>query len=357
MRYISLILLLILTAVAAQAQSYSYVYIQGDKQIPFYVKLEGDMLPRYGKNYCIIPRLEPGVINIDILFQQNAYPAQHFVIKVPENGSRGFYLTQKSGTFSLYDLQQQFYLPAGNTEADDHAPEKNEVVAAPVETAARPETTAGAAPAKPTKTVKTKTARPKVKTPPLATPPVKTEPVSTGQPNFIGDIELNSERTVKPARTDSAIAAAANRKADSVMNAMKQEKERVAAPETTTPAATTQTDTIPAPVTDTTAEIPNSDCPAPVGNDQFDAIYKKAMQYDEEEDRLGYLSDQMGNCFTTAQARILARSMDSDAAKYTFLKKVYPRITDQSRFASLQSLLSTEQWRGHFLEIVKQPAK
>jgi hypothetical protein len=170
----------------------------------------------------------------------------------------------------------------------------------------------------------------------------------------MGDIELNNDRDIKPVRNDGqdrAIEEAASRKADSVLHAMKQGKEG------TTTEAITPAGNEPAAATDTTAEIPNSDCPAPLGDEQFEQIYKKALQQAEEEDRLDYLNGQLGLCYTTAQAGILAKSMDSDAARYTFLKKVYPRITDQSKFASLQTLLSTEQWRSHFTEIVNHTSK
>lgn len=93
------------------AQPFSYVYIQGDKETPFYVKLEGKMMPRYGKNYCILSELSGGPIHIEILFQQNVFPAQKFTINVPENGYRGFLLTKQGGSFALYDIQQKKYLP------------------------------------------------------------------------------------------------------------------------------------------------------------------------------------------------------------------------------------------------------
>src|ERR1044071_6263025 len=102
------------------AQRFSYVYIQGDKETPFYVKYEDEMLPRFGKNYYIISELAPGPINIQVLFQQNVYAAQKFTINVPENGFRGFLLTKKAGEFSLYDIHRQFYIPEGNKAADDN---------------------------------------------------------------------------------------------------------------------------------------------------------------------------------------------------------------------------------------------
>jgi hypothetical protein len=89
----------------AIAQPFSYIYIQGDKEMPFYVKLEGKMMPRYGKNYCILSELSPGPIHIEILFQQHADSPQKFTINVPENGYRGFLLNKQNNKYLLYDLQ------------------------------------------------------------------------------------------------------------------------------------------------------------------------------------------------------------------------------------------------------------
>lgn len=99
-----------LCSLNAAAQPFSYVYIQGDKVTPFYVKMEGVMMPRYGKNYCILSELVPGPIHIEILFQQNIYPPQKFTIMVPKNGYRGFLLDKQDKGFVLYDLQQKRYL-------------------------------------------------------------------------------------------------------------------------------------------------------------------------------------------------------------------------------------------------------
>lgn len=117
-----ILLACLLLQLTAHATKFSYVYIQGDKETPFYVKLEDEMLPRYGKNYCIIPQLAPGIIHIKVLFQQHAYPVHDFTIVVPEEGARGFLLMRKGNEFSLFDIQQQFYLQSGNKAEDDHAP-------------------------------------------------------------------------------------------------------------------------------------------------------------------------------------------------------------------------------------------
>jgi hypothetical protein len=104
-------LVLCLCFVQGWAQPFSYVYIQGDKETPFYVKLEGVMMPRYGKNYCILSELSPGTKHIEILFQQHAFRPQKFTIEVPENGYRGLMMERKDTSFVLYDLLQKKYLP------------------------------------------------------------------------------------------------------------------------------------------------------------------------------------------------------------------------------------------------------
>jgi hypothetical protein len=96
------------------AQPYSYIYIQGDKTTPFYVKMEGQMQPRYGKNHCIISDLAAGPLNIEILFQQNAFPAEKFTIEVPENRGMGFMLDKQADGFVLYDLQKKIYIKPVN---------------------------------------------------------------------------------------------------------------------------------------------------------------------------------------------------------------------------------------------------
>ena len=110
MKFIIVMICVFAAFTNAPAQPFSYVYIQGDKTTPFYVKMEGKMMPRYGKNYCILSELGPGPIHIEIMFQQNVFPPQKFTIQVPENGYRGFLLNKQDKGFALYDLQQKKYL-------------------------------------------------------------------------------------------------------------------------------------------------------------------------------------------------------------------------------------------------------
>ncbi len=292
----SLILLLLTNMVVAN--NFSYVYIQGDKQTPFYVKFEDEMLPRYGKNYSIISQLAPGPIKIQILFQQNIYPAQSFTIQVPENGTRGFLLTQKGDAFSLYDIQQQFYLPAGNSLEDDKLP-------------ATPTNMNLQAPEQPERNEVVEQT-PIVEEPQQVYVPVE-QPIAiketkkpTNGPDFI-DIELNNDKS----------------------NTVAAGGEQVKNP-----------------------NIPNSDCPKAIDYELFEAIQKKANDKPDKS-RLKYLLEKTeGNCFTTNQARVLARTLKNDPERYTFLKKVYSRVTDQAKFPALEALLTTQEWKSYFRLII-----
>ena len=116
LKYLFTVALIIALAGNTNAQQLSYVYIQGDKDMPFYVKVEGKMQARYSGNYCIIPKLHAGPLHIEILFQQNILPARAFTILVPENGYRGLLLDKQKDGYVLYDLQAKKYLDVHEEE-------------------------------------------------------------------------------------------------------------------------------------------------------------------------------------------------------------------------------------------------
>jgi Domain of unknown function (DUF4476) len=160
------------------AQPFSYVYIQGDKQAPFYVKMEDQMLPRYGKNYCIIPMLAPGAINIEILFQQNQFPPESFQIMVPENSGKAFLLTKKDDVYELYDLQQKTYIEPIDSDVD------SAMAAAPVVVIANQSATP---PRPPTKDSTTPSRIPSM-----------VDTSGGPKPQFIDSVQLRNVRAVSP---------------------------------------------------------------------------------------------------------------------------------------------------------------
>lgn len=305
------IISILLSCICCRAD-FSYIYIQGDKKTPIYVKFEDQMIPRYGKNYSIISRLAPGLANIEILFQQNVFPPQKFVVKVPENGYRGFLLVQNNDIFSLYDIHNKYYIPAGNQPEDDmlksdntektYFPETREPVKKPAITKN----------ASNGKTHKKPVIKPAVKPAQKNTASAKhTEPAG---PQFIPDIELNHSKTVQPQGNLPEEQEEDNRFRNAVA-------------------------------------VVNSDCPKAISNSKFETIYKKASGK-SGTDRLKYLMDELDNCYTANQVRILTRTLKTDAERFTFLKNAYPRTTDQSVFIRLENTLTTEDWKKDFRNLV-----
>ncbi len=78
------------------------------------------------------------------------------------------------------------------------------------------------------------------------------------------------------------------------------------------------------------------------------------MAEESEESRLGYLLQQADHCFTVSQLRLLAKSLDTDTARYAFLKKLYPRTTDQANFPALEDLFVSEEWKNYFKQLIQK---
>lgn len=306
----------------AGAQGFSYVYIQGDKKTPIYVKVEGEMLPRYGKNYALISRLAPGPLNIDILFQQNEHPPMHFTVLVPENGKRAFMVNKKEGAFCLYDLEQNFYLRPDNDIADDHLPsvianadllgtatakepELTEAEKEPETAPARPKTPK-ASPATAKKTIAKKVLVPK--------PQPATAQPKDSSPKFIDNITLNNDKSGGSQATQTA------------------STDNIAASE---------------------QPIPNSDCRSVIPVGTFRRLMITINARKTEDEKLGTFLEAVSQyCFTTDMTAEVVGKLSTDAARFSALKKVYPKTTDQARFATLEQLLSDAEWKEYFRDMV-----
>ena len=113
MRQVTIIVALFLLntyTYTALAKGTSFIYIQGDKEIPFYVKVDGTMMPRYFKNHLVIPHIEMGSHIIGIMFEQNQLEPIDFSVDVPEQGHTGFLLCKHDGKYMLYDLETKQYI-------------------------------------------------------------------------------------------------------------------------------------------------------------------------------------------------------------------------------------------------------
>lgn len=356
MKYIATLLAsMFLLVQLSFAKSYAYVYIEGDKQTPFYVKLEGQMLPRLGKNYCIIPNLDAGITNIEILFQQNKYPPQKFVIKVPAEGSRGFVLHKVNDRqFALHDMQQGIYLVSGNTAEDDQISTTSQVVETPVNnTPVAQNTTVDQSEDLPAFSTEKKSK--------------KTKPIKSAQgevskkevkenDRFISDIELNADGNrnagvdpkaepipefggEKPATT----------KKKSNKKAKKENTEEVSLAaindeimKSTSEAAKT-----------TDPGLPNTDCKSPMSSEDFENFALKILDKTDDDARLKALNKNKGRlCFTTEQVRIIANNLDTQSGRYEVARILYPQTSDQDNYPRLESLFKTNYLKSKFREII-----
>lgn len=299
---LTLALLALFSGNSALAQRFSYVYLQGDKQTPIYVKLEGEMLPRYGQNYALISRLAPGAINVEVLFQQNKFPSQKFTILVPEDGQRSLLLTQRPEGWALYDLRQGFYIPAGNIASEDryNAPNRNvekEPEAPPVTAAQTPD----------------------FEEVPTPKPIVQ----ANGEPEFIPDLEL-SRGGDKPVKKTTPKKGGSARVPDPV------------------PA--------PIPTESTTGE---ETCAKQMSIDDFSTFYGQVLAHAGLEERLTFLMDSE-MCPTPYQARIIARSLTGDAPRLRYLGRVVRRSKVPKTFLPLSNVFDEEASIEAFRKIVSQ---
>lgn len=359
---------LLLISSYASADRFSYVYIQGDKQIPFYVKLEDYMLPRYSKNYCIIPQLAPGLIHLQILFQQNQYPAQSFNIQVPADGYRGFLLTKLETGFALYDIQQHFYLMPGD-QGEDHLPVANVSTTAQLVTENKEPTTETSL----TRTVNTSS-------------PTTVTTTNNDAPQFM-DMELNNER--KPVLTNTPetepkeeiiVSPSSNNTATNTPpteivtenNNYPPPTEPVYTPQEA-PQQNVYTENVnvanepsveesqmhnteeemkqPVPeLIENAPPIVNSDCSDALSDPKFDDIFVTSKGKNSDDKRIGYLMKKADDyCFTTRQAFLLCRQLQAESMRYSFLKKIYPHVTDQQNFPLLaDALFKTLEWKSYF---------
>jgi hypothetical protein len=321
------------------AKEYGYIYIEGDKETPFYVKIEGKMTPRLGKNYCILSNLDAGINNIEILFQQNKYPPQKFLIKVPEGGSRGFKIIKVNDQqMSLLDLMQGHYLQTGNKATDDIVSEASVVVNAPNITTPEPSRTAkldhfgtDIPSFEPKSNSKDKGAKKNNN----KTPKVPETPIAI-ESKFIDNIELNNGQ-------DSRAASKANPK-NNRDNKMTSQSTDIASTEVTTKTEPATTSTI----------ITNGKCNPSISNDEFQNFAEKILAFEDDNARLKALNKNKGKlCFSTEQIRILASSMETQSARYEVTRVLYSQTSDIDNYSKLESLFKTNFLKEKFRAIIE----
>lgn len=377
-RVVILIVILLCIAGMAQAQRFSYVYIQGDKQLPFYVRLDGEMLPRYSKNYYILPQLAAGSLKIEILFQQNEHPPLPFTIQVPDDGFRGFLLTRQDNTFALFDIAQRFYLMPGSG-GEDRLPEPVVQSVATTGASRSRQSPAATAPTTPAAPVFMEDIELSPRQPDIPwQPDMTTEPVSDPPPAMVVDPEtiaaekayyaVQEHQTTDEEEADNNAWVAEEPETPAttqqqipvdpeVVEAEKayfRQLQQQGVDIAQHPASTEEIyepEDDPEPIL--TAEMPailNSDCPEPLAEREYEQLFNNTRSRKGDDKRVVYLVRMTtGRCFTTRQVFLLARQLQAESMRYSFLKKAYPRVVDQQHFPMLDdALFKTLEWKSYF---------
>lgn len=336
--------------VIAQQNNYSYLYIEGDKETPFYVKMEGQMMPRYGQHYAILSNLDKGITNIEILFQQNKYPAQIFKIKIPEAGARGMQLRKITDEqFALYDLQTGNYILSGNKPEDDniYALENLNNKANAAEKATR-----------------------KKDLEIVAAKKANEEKVAQQQQseNEIPKFKPETKKDNKVAKTETV------KKENSTTNQEKNKGEVTRKQtEKSTAIKTAKTEPNNKPVKQKSGFIdnvsinndgseivngdselpPNTDCKTVLSNEAFDNFHQRVANKSEDEDKIKMIGKNKKQCYTTAQVEQLLSTIKSQSGRLLVAKQLYAQTSNQESYHTLKSLFKSEYLQNKFLEIIK----
>lgn len=331
---------LLATGFASHAQSgYSYFYFEGDQQTPFYVKVEGKMQPRLGKNHFIIPNLDAGYTHFQILFQKNEFPPQDFLLEVPKGGSRSFVLHQvNERQFALYDLQQKRYIIAGNKQEDDHATAS--VPAATLERSVRVTDTDLDIPVFAPDEKKTRIDK---KTGTVSSV-VKTES------RFLNGIELNSDSADGSGVTDADIGEPV---AVSPTTGKKNKRQSKSLDDLPAIKNDLGEEVPPGPGQSELPPVPNTDCPQAMSNEEFEDFALRVLDRSTDDERLKFIRKVKDkHCFSTEQVRILANNLSGQSARYEAVKILYFHTSDQENYKKLEALFNTDFLKSKFREII-----
>lgn len=320
------------------------VYIQSDKETPIYVKVEGQMMERYSKNYVVLGNLASGPLNLEILFQQNKYPNQKFVLNIPPSSQRSLVLKKiDQNKFALYDLNYGIYLNNGNRLEDDISGSDNDyqntVLAANKQIAAKEEAIKEMPAEKPKK--EKVTAKPKKEkkteeeTIPEFTAAKEEKRQQTKEPE---PEQASTENPKKPkrSRTERTAETEGNTGDERFLDFEMDKKEsnsgnnRSGNNKNANPGA-------------------NTKCTEPASDSQFDNFASLLNATDDEELKLGIIRKNAKKyCFSTEQIRTIAMNFDSQSSRYEVARILKAKVVDAENFAQLSSLFNTNFLKERF---------
>lgn len=401
----SIYLLLVILIAGSQfsfAQKYATIYIQGDMETPIYVKVEGKMMERLASDYFIIPHLDAGYTKVEVLFQQNKYPAQEFLIAIPSSGIRGFVLQRiNSQTFGLYDIEQKRIIKANNKKEDDWLLDRyasnisneeesndrtndltfNEVNAKQNASSSLPEFN----PNKDEKAKKNKSSQ-KVDEKPvheeLASKENKkvkdiNKPEKKQKESVVEDqkvVKENKEKKNAEQDADQRKGISAKKVIEKVKDKLTEPQEGAVQDESNNlvfidDVTLNKRDSKGSQAksskkvekimeekvsTDLEEEVASSDCTKAMSNLVFENLALVYSSRSSDDEKMKYFKRiYEKRCFTTEQIRILGNDMNSYSLRLQMLEMAYERTSDKENYPKLAELFPTQFLKDKFMEFLK----
>jgi hypothetical protein len=312
----------------AQDRNDAVVYIQSDKSIPFYVKMEGQMMERFSKHYVILNNLASGPLHLEILFQQNQYPAQKFVLNVAPSAQRSLVLQKVSDQkFALYDVNYGIYLQEGNKLTDD-IDARSPAVAADVPNMTNLETANSSESAKDSKPRVVKEKRIKAAKDEDKVVPFVENRIEKDEESAIVKKERKSKQKID--KTDEE---RADRFLDFEFDKTEKETKSRAAQNSTLKS--------------------NANCTEAASEDLFQHFLKIIAVSDDEETNLAVIrKNAKYYCFSTDQVQVIALKFLSQSSRYEVTRLLKPRVVDKEAYSQLSSLFNTNYLKERFINEV-----
>ena len=324
------------SVVVAQDRNDAYIYIEGEKSIPFYVKVEGQMQSRLSKHYFIINQLAAGPTNIEIQFQKNEYPAQKFLINVPASGERSFMLKKVNAqTFSLFDLDQNRYLMAGNSLEDDQLPvdpnkEIREMVAIQNPTPASTE----------------------AEVPPFSVEESTSKKSSARRKKSREEEEVPEFKIAEHSNESESIKAEEAKPDRFVGFEMKGETDKPKAKKNSAREGRVRDEETQMPKEVASSPEPQRSsalCSEAMSEDELNKLASSLNDRSDEEARLSYLRKYgVKKCYQSEQVRIIAMSFESQSSRYEVARMLKDRTVDLENYETIIQVFNTNFIKNKF---------
>ena len=97
----------------------------------------------------------------------------------------------------------------------------------------------------------------------------------------------------------------------------------------------------------------NSDCGKVMDDDTFRKLLRRYVGGKDDDGMIDAFKKQTkGYCLETSQVKTLVQLLGTDESRYRLLDQAYPKVYDSEHFASLESVLSDNYYKGRFKAMV-----